>query len=297
MNKKLWAKAALFAAAVIWGLSFVIVKDAIETVPPLLTIGIRFLIAFALMSVVFIKKYGLINRDYIIKGITAGAFLWLAYAVQTVGLAGTTPGKNAFLTAGYCIITPFLFWALSKRKPSVYNVAAAVVCMTGFGFVTLDDGLSIARGDLLTILCGFFYALHISYVAKVFGDKDPVLFSIVQFGTAAVLSLSVGLLTEPLPKTVPLSYIPDILYLSVGATAIGLLFQNIGQKYTNPSAAALILSLEAVFGVLFSLILYDDEKLTLRLSIGFGLIFAAVLISEVLGGDRASDCNGGAHSE
>lgn len=284
METKPWAKLFLFAAAIIWGLSFVIVKNAIDIIPPLLTIGIRFLIAYVILSAIFFRKYKLLDGEYIKHGITAGFLLWLAYAVQTIGLADTTPGKNAFLTAGYCIITPFLYWFMSRKKPSVYNILAAVVCMTGFGFVSLDGSLSIAKGDLLSILCGFFYALHISYVAKIYGDKDPVLFSMIQFATAAAISIGAGLMTETLPQSIPLSYIPRILYLAIGATAIGLLFQTIGQKYTNPSAAALILCLESVFGVIFSLMLYDDERLTPRLVIGFGLIFIAILISEVLGG-------------
>ncbi len=282
-NKEAWAKAALFAAALIWGLSFVILKDAITELPPLFTIAVRFLIAFILLSAVFLKKYSLINREYIFHCIICGILLGIAYAVQTLGLEGTTPGKNAFLTSGYCIITPFLYWLISHKRPTVYNVSAAFVCMIGFGLISLDGNIGISKGDFMSILCGFFYALHIAYTAKIYGRKDPVMFSLLQFATAAVSCFIYSLLSEDIPRTIPLSVVPEILFLSVVATALGLLFQTIGQKYANPSAAALILSLESVFGVAFSLVFYTEEKLTLRLAAGFAFIFAAIIISEVLG--------------
>ncbi len=284
MNKTFWAKTALLSAALIWGISFVVLKNAISYLPPLITIGVRFSLAFLLLSLIFHKKFKLINKDYIIHGIIAGCLLGFAYSVQTVGLSGTTPGKNAFLTAGYCIITPFLYWVIDKKRPTLCNIAAAVVCMTGFGLICLEDNLTICKGDILTIICGFFYAAHICAVAKLYNNKDSLLFSIIQFGAAAILNLTLGFIFEGLPASVPLSVVPNILFLSFGATALGLTLQNIGQKYAPPAAAAILLSMESVFGVLFSLIFYADERLTLRLFAGFALTFFAVIISEVIGG-------------
>ncbi len=285
----LLAKAALFSAALIWGISFAILKDAITELPPVFTIGVRFTIAFIVLSLLFAKKYKHINKEYIIHGISCGMLLGIAYGVQTMGLDGTTPGKNAFLTSGYCIITPFLYWLISRKRPTVYNVTAACVCMVGFGLISLDGDIGISKGDLLSILCGFFYALHIAYVAKVYGKKDPVLFAMLQFATGAVLCLTYGLLFEDVPTSIPTSIIPQILFLSIVATALGLLLQTIGQKYASPSAAALIMSLESVFGVAFSLIFYADERLTLRLVMGFVFVFAAIIISEVLGGEKSGN--------
>ncbi len=122
------AKAALFAAALIWGLSFTVLKASIDIIPPITTIGLRFLIASVFLSVIFFKKFRLLNRDYVLCGILTGVLLGTAYGVQTIGLSGTTPGKNAFLTAGYCIITPFLYWLIGRKRPTKYNITAAVLC-------------------------------------------------------------------------------------------------------------------------------------------------------------------------
>ncbi|MCD7854876.1 MAG: DMT family transporter [Clostridiales bacterium] len=287
------AKAALFAAALIWGLSFTVLKASIDIIPPITTIGLRFLIASVFLSVIFFKKFRPLNRDYVLCGILTGVLLGTAYGIQTIGLSGTTPGKNAFLTAGYCIITPFLYWIIGRKRPTKYNITAAVLCMTGFALVSLDGGLSVSRGDFFSALCGFFYALQMCAVAKTFGDKDPVLFSIIQFITAAVCCLGWGFIFETHITYIPAAIIPNLLFLGIAATAIALLFQNIGQKYTNPSAAALILSLESVFGVIFSLILYEDERLTLRLLLGFIFIFAAIIISETQGGTKNAGKNEG----
>lgn len=131
----------------------------------------------------------------------------------------------------------------------------------------------------MTLLGGFFYALHIVMVAKLARDKDPVLVSILQFGSAAAAAWVVTLVFESRPQAVSGSIVGAILFLSVGCTALALLLQNVGQKYTHPAAASIILSLESVFGVLFSVLFYG-EKLSFRLAAGFVLIFAAIIISE-----------------
>ena len=124
-----------------------------------------------------------------------------------------------------------------------------------------------------------FYAVHILVISAFSKDKDPVLLTIVQFGTAAILSWIAALLTSKFPSEVPPEAFLGILYLSVFATAGALLLQNVGQKYAEPVSASILLSLESVFGVLVSL-LCGAETLTLRIGIGFVLIFISVIVSE-----------------
>ena len=273
------AKLALFGAAAIWGSSFFIVKNTVDVFSPNILLGIRFTIGCLLLCAIFWRKLRLLDKSYFIGGGVMGLCLFLAYSTQTIGITDTTPGKNAFLTAIYCVIVPFLFWAVNKTRPDIYNYLAAFLCVAGIGLVSLTGEFTIGFGDALTLVGGFFYAAHMVAVAKLGKGKDPVLITIVQFAVAAVLSWIVGLTTEKLPTQVTSSAILGILFLAVFATAGALLLQNIGQKYTNPSAAAIILSLESVFGVLFS-VLFFGERLTLRLAMGFVLIFAAVILSE-----------------
>lgn len=272
---------ALLSAALIWGLSFVVIKNTLDVFPPMFLLAIRFTAAAAFLAVIFNRKLRLIDRKLIGSAALAGLCLFAAYASQTFGITETTPGKNAFLTAVYCVIVPFLFWMVGGERPSGWNIAAAALCLLGIGLVSLTNGLTIGRGDLLTILGGVLYAVHIVILARKCKDYDAGLVTIIQFLTAGACAWVVGALTEQFP---PLSAFSGeglwgLFYLTFFASAAAMLFQTFGQRYAPPSAASILLSLESVFGVACSTLLYG-EKLTLRLVLGFAVIFAAVITSE-----------------
>jgi drug/metabolite transporter (DMT)-like permease len=273
------AKSALFTATLIWGSSFIIVKDVTNVWPSGFLLAFRFTAAFILLCIIFHKRLRIINKDYLFSGGIIGLMLFLAYYTQTLGITDTTPGKNAFLTAIYCVLVPFLFWAVDKSKPDKFNILSALICITGIGLVSLTEKFTIGFGDTLTLIGGFFYAAHLVCIAKFSRGKDPLLISILQFGFAAIFSWVLTLTAETLPTDFSLPVLSGVLYLSILCTAVALTLQNFGQKYTNPSAAAIILSFESVFGVIFSVIFYH-EVLTVKIVIGFALIFLAVLISE-----------------
>ena len=276
--KKL-AKPALFAATLIWGSSFTIIKDVINTVPPFMLLSIRFLLSCALLCAVFCKSLKKINKEYLYQGAICGVLIFAAYSFQTIGVSATTPGKNAFLTSVYCVIVPFLFWAVNKIKPDIYNFLAAALCIIGIAFVSLTTDFKIGFGDAFTLIGGFFYAAHMVAVSR-FGKKDPVLLTIVQFAVSGALGLITTLIFEPKsPIALNSELVLSIAYLTFLCTAVALLMQNFGQKYVHPAGAAIILSFEAVFGVLFSVLLYG-ETLTPRVIAGFTLIFVAVIVSE-----------------
>lgn len=276
--KSLLAKMALFGTTLIWGSSFFVMKNTLDSIPVYYLLAIRFSTAAIILPLVFIKHLRHINAEYLIKGLMLGGLLFLAYAFQTVGLSGTTPGKNAFLTVVYCIIVPFLYWISSGKRPDFRHISASFICLIGVGLVSLNGSLAIGRGDALTLVCGLFYALHIVAVARFSPGRDIFLLTIIQFVGAAILSWIGGLLFEQFPDSIAPSSAIALFYLCFFATTIALLLQNIGQKYTHPSVAAIILSLESVFGVLFSIIFYH-EQLTLKIALGFALIFSAVIIS------------------
>lgn len=281
MNMQLVAKLSLLLATLIWGSSFIIMKDALDDITTFYLLAIRFTGAFALLGIVFWKKCKQIRKDVVFAGFVMGTALIAAYAFQTFGLIETTPGKNAFLTAGYCILVPFLFWAISGTRPDRFNVAAAILCIVGIGLVALDDQLTIGRGDLLTLVCCIFYALHIVVSAQFTRTMDVMLLTISQFFFAALWSWGMAFFFEPpLVVTEMSREIWLVLgYLCVFATAGALGLQTFGLKYTSPSAGALILSLESVFGVIFS-IMVGAETVTARLLVGFVVIFIAIIVSE-----------------
>lgn len=272
-------RTALFAMTIIWGTSFVILKNTLDSVPTLYVMAYRFTGAAALMCLIGIRELKKLDREYLKGGIIIGVCLFLAYVLQTYGLVFTTPGKNAFLTATYCVLTPFLVWLIYKIRPNAYNVLAAVICIAGIGLVSLEGDFSIGIGDLLTICCGLFFALHIIATSKYVRGRSVVLLTMVQFFVAGALSWIFALSTEPIPRGVPADAYLGIAYLCVMCTALCFLLQSWGQKFAPASTTAIIMSFEAVFGALISAIFYN-EKMAPRVIAGFVLIFAAMLVSE-----------------
>ncbi len=273
------AKGSLFAATIIWGSSFFILKNALDDTPVSFILACRFFLAFLLLSVIFFKSYKQLTLGILWKGALTGIVLGLAYIVQTLGLNLTTPGNNAFITASYCVMVPFLFWMVSRVRPDKFNMIAAVICFLGIGLVSLKGDLTFGKGDALTLLSGFLFAWYIVAIAKLGKGSSIALFTIIQFLVAGMVCAVNFTIFEDFPAAMSTRSIISVVYLGIFATAGALLMQNFGQKYTNPSSASIILSFEAVFGVAFSIIFYG-ERIVPQTTMGFILIFIAVIVSE-----------------
>lgn len=278
-----FASPIIVLATIIWGSSFVVMKNSVDVLPTFWLLAIRFSFAALVLALVFWKRWKVLDKHYLIGGTVMGLCLFVAYAFQTFGLARTTPGKNAFLTAVYCVIVPFLYWIIARRRPDRFHVIAALLCIVGIGLVSItgEDAAAFNWGDVLTLVGGFFFAAHIVAVDKYAEGRDIFILTALQFASFAVFSWIGVLITRP-----PLAegvftgeLVFGLAYLVIFASCGALLFQNIGQKYTAPATAAVLLSLEAPFGVVFS-ILWADEKPTALMFLGFALIFVAVVCSE-----------------
>ena len=279
----------LLLATLAWGTSFFILKETISTVNELFVLALRFLFAGIALGVVFLKKLIKSDKKTILHGLVLGLILVLAYIIQTYGLSYTTPSRNAFLTSSYCVMVPFLAWAITKIAPKPYNVFSAVLCIVGVGFVAFSgkqqSGENILLGDGLTLICAIFYALQIIFISKYQeSGEDTSVLLVLELLTVGVLCAVLSLIFE-LPNGTS-GYVLDfekilkIGYLAVVCTLFAQMAQIYGQKFTTPNQASLILSLEAVFGTLFSVVL-GDEKLTVGLIIGFAIIFIAMIINEL----------------
>jgi drug/metabolite transporter (DMT)-like permease len=278
-RNKILGRPALFLATIIWGVSFVVLKDLIQVIPTMYVLAFRFTGGALILLLIGFKELKKLDLKYVKGGVVMGMFLFLAYVTQTYGLYYTTPGKNAFLTTTYCIIVPFLHWAIDRRKPSGYNIFAALVCLAGVGFISWDGGFSLNVGDLLTICCGLFFALHIIATNRAVPDRSVLLLTVIQFLTAGALAWISAALTAPLPREYTTQTILQMAYIMVMCTAVCYMLQTYGQKHTPPSSTALIMTMESVFGAVISIILgYETLKFTV--GIGFVLMFSAVIISE-----------------
>jgi drug/metabolite transporter (DMT)-like permease len=251
-------------------------------------IALRFAAAGLFLSIIFCKRVGFKRSKQITgrtlrTGIILALFLFLAYAFQTVGCVYTTAGKNAFLTTIYVILVPLITWVIVKRRPGLHVFAAALLAVIGIGLLSLNDDLTVNRGDVLTLVCGFWYAVHIVFIAR-FTQKhgeDPITLTILQMVFCSVFAwLFAPFYDGPFPVAAVTTARPvlSLLYLAVFPSGIAFLLQNVGQKHLSPSTAALLLSTESVFGALFSVLLLG-ELMTLRMIAGCALLFVAVTLS------------------
>ena len=275
----------LLSITIIWGFAFVVVKNSLDYVPPIYMLAFRFTIASVVLALIFLPRLKKMDKSTFFHGMILGIFLFSAYAFQTVGIQFTTAGKNAFLTTTYVMMVPFLAWIFYKTRPSLYSFVAAIIALVGIGFLSLQGESSegiINIGDVLTIICGFFFAIHIVFIGKYTQNEDPVLLTILQLGFSALFS---WILAPFMDGKFPLAEIkrPDVilsmLYLGLFSTLLGFLLQNVCQKYLRASTASLLLSFEAVFGVLCSII-FLKEYLTGKMIFGCFLIFFALILSE-----------------
>lgn len=286
-KREILADSLLLLTALIWGCAFAVVKNALDSFPPGAIIAMRYLIAAAITGILFRRHLKELTRGDVARGALVGLLLFGAYIVQTTGLQYTTAGKNAFLTTVYVLLVPFGCALLFHQKLQKSNLIAAVMMLVGIGLLSLDgQGGGLNPGDILTLICGFLFAGHIIAVEQCQKKTNTYALIVLQF---AFCALYAGLYNRIFERGMPLAFTPGsiggLLYIAVFSTTIGMSLQNIGQNMAPASHAVILLSLESVFGVLFSCLLLG-EKVTLQMGVGFAIIFAALLVSELAPGKK-----------
>lgn len=280
--KTLFFSALLLLTAIIWGMGFIVVKNSLDYMSSLYLLAFRFTIGFLGMALLSIKLFYQLNKTYFLQGMVLGGCMFVAFFFQSEAVNYTTVGKNAFLTAAYVVFVPILVWLFYRKKPSLQIIGATILCFTGIGLLSLDSSLTMNLGDLLTLVCAVFYALHIVFSAKFFENgSSPVLLNVLQLGFAALFAWIFALVQGPVPlKSFNQDAIIGIVYLGICCTMLGFLFQAIGQKHTSPSTASILLSTESVFGVIFSTI-FLKELITLKMILGCSIIFISLILTQV----------------
>ena len=280
-QKEVLADGLLLLTALIWGSAFAVVKNTLDSFAPGAIIAMRYVIGAAITAVLFRKHLKGIQKPDVIRGALVGLLLCCAYLIQTIGLQYTTAGKNAFLTTIYVLLVPFGSAVLFHEKLSARRYVAAVLMLLGIGILSLDgESGGLNRGDVLTLVCGVLYAAQIISVGRCNERMDTYALIVLEFAFAALTGLCWSLATERgMPIQWNMQSIGGILYVAVFSTMLASSCQNIAQKLAPTSHAALLMSLESVFGAL-SGVIFLGEKLTIRMGLGFLVIFAAVVLSE-----------------
>ncbi|MBQ4264430.1 MAG: DMT family transporter [Clostridia bacterium] len=283
MTKREWmADAILVLTAFIWGTGFVVMKNTLDSVPPGAIIAIRYAIASVLTALMFRKHLAGITRADVLRGMVVGLLLCSAYIVQTIGLSMTTAGKNAFLTTVYVLLVPFGCRLVFRQKLGRKNFVAAALMLAGIGCLSLDGesgGLNL--GDMLTLVCGVLFAAHIMAVDRCQRRTNTYALIVLQFAFSAAFAAVYALLFERgMPIRFGLDTVGGLAYLAVFSTTIAMSLQNIGQSMAPASHAAILLSLESVFGALASWLLLG-ETLTTTMLLGFAVIFTALVVNSL----------------
>ncbi len=279
MRKNL-AIAGLIAVTVIWGGGFVASDMALESLRPFQIMTIRFLLASLLMGTASIRKLKGMKSGEIRAGILMGAALFVGFAFQIVGLQYTTPSKNAFLTALNVVMVPFIAFVILKKKVGARSIAGAVMAIVGVGLLSLEKNLTLGIGDALTLVCAAGFAFQIFFTSEFVKKYRAVALNFVQMLTAVLLSFVSLFLFQETEFHVTAKGWLSVLYLGVISTALCYLLQTASQKYVDETKAAIILSMESVFGTLFSILILH-EQVTLRMVCGCVIILVAVIVSNL----------------
>jgi drug/metabolite transporter (DMT)-like permease len=280
------ADLALAVVALVWGATFVIVKQALGQMSTMYFLAVRFALASACMYLIFMPAFRRASRSEIWRGLRGGVItgflLWLGYVLQSFGLKYTTAGNSGFLTGLYIVLVPLISAAVYRRWPQGRELAGIAVATVGMIVMTvpnLDTHSRMNRGDLFTIGCAAAFACHL-LVLGYFSQREffPAI-ALGQIACTAILSgACLGL--EP-PKAIwSKTVIWAVCMTAVFATALAFALQTWAQQYTTATRTALIFALEPVFA-LATAVWFGGERLTLAAITGGALILTGILAVEL----------------
>lgn len=317
MNKKYLGNALLLLTGMIWGSGFAGQRLGMETeIGPIAFNAARMLLAGIFISLV-VAVMAVIERSRqaagkravspreraaerqqtgkdkskytILGGLCCGAVLAAAATFQQVGIVYTTAGKAGFITAMYILIVPVISFLFLKKKYTWIVWLAVVIGVVGMYFLSVREGLSFGKGDLLMLVCAVFFSLHILCCDYFVQRGHAVRISAIQFFTCSLISGILAQIFEHPTWEQTASAILPILYLGIVSGGIGYTLQIVAQQYTEPTIASLLMSTESVFAVISGALILH-ERMNSRETLGCLLIFAAIILAQApIGGKRKQE--------
>lgn len=284
-RRVLYADLSLLAVAVIWGGGFVAGKASLSGFSPMAVVALRFCGAALLSALLFFRILRKSDGRVIRHGLLLGVIQFAAQGIQLLGLKYTTPGKQAFLIAGYVVLVPFLLWIIMRKRPAVSSFAAGVVALTGIALLSLNERLTMGAGEILTLISTGAFALQLILIGLFAKEDNPIQLTFFQFISAGALASIFALIVGQPMIGAGREAVTGVIYLIVLNTVVAFIAQNVAQRYTKASHASLILSTESLFGFLASAVIYG-EALSLRTAIGGLMILAAIFVSKL---DKTSE--------
>jgi drug/metabolite transporter (DMT)-like permease len=292
---KFIGEAALLLMTIIWGGTFVIVKESLDDISTLLFVGLRFGIAAVVLFIVLSLKKIKIDKKIILPGALLGGWLFLGFLTQTAGLKFTSASKSGFLTGSLVVMIPLFQTIIEKKIPTRGALIGTALVFLGIVFLS-SGGNSISDffnnlgnnfniGDWLTLMCAAFFALHIVFMDIISPKYEFWNLLFFQLATVAVLNLFFSLVfsylsIEPLRFSLSNNLLIGILYTALLATLVNFALQTKFQKVVSPTKAGIIYSFEPVFAAVFTFFILN-EKITNFGLVGCAMIFLGLIVSEV----------------
>lgn len=292
MSKRMMGNLLLLAGAMIWGAAFVAQSVGMDYLEPFTFQTARsFLGSFVLLPVIWFRDRGGRNdrrpvrpedRRYLLAaGTLCGVILFAASSLQQLGLLYTTAGKSGFVTAFYIILVPVVGLCFGRKvRPWIW--VSVVLALAGLYLLCVSETMTVGPGEWLTLGCALAFSFQILLIDRVSHRVDSVRLCSMEFFVCGVLSMILMFCTEtPRWDAVLRCWLP-ICYTGICSSGIGYTFQIIGQAYTEPAVASLLMSLESVFSVLFGWLLLR-QMLSIRELLGCLLVFSAVILAQLPG--------------
>ena len=266
-NKKVIAVNALILAALLFGSTFIIVKNLLDNLSPTTVVFLRYLIA----SVLFLFAGGIPSKEYMKSGILMGLFLWIGYITQTQGLLTTSTINSGIVTGFYIVLTPIFSKFINKTTIERKNYIGSAFGFLGIFLIAINN-IDQLFGNLFTLICASGYALHIVMVERYIQGKNISQLMFIQ-------SMVGGLLCIPFLKFneigISLDFLYPILFLGLLVNFCAFYLQLFGQKFINASTASLLFGLEGVFALLIG-VFYVEEILNITNWIGVFVVLSSI---------------------
>ena len=295
MERRPKADLSLMFCSLIWGVTFVVVKNSLEQSSVFLFLAVRFSIAVVIMAMLQAKIIGRLEPQEIFAGMRLAFFMFAGYGFQTAGLQYTTASNSGFVTGSSVVLVPLLLAVFWGRSLTRWIYVGAFAALIGLYLLTVPaEGLRyLNRGDVLTFVGAGFYAVHIILVGEYTQEHSVRALSLIQVAGCAVMAwpltgAAAAIHWQPLRFSGSRELWIGIVVCAVFATAVAFTVQLWAQQYTSPGHAAILFALEPVFAVITSYVVLH-ERLTGRAMRGAGLVVTGIVLAELLGAPTAPE--------
>lgn len=262
----------------VWGVGFVVMKDAVSAASPLYVLAFRFGIAALPLVFIFFKSFLTATKGDYLRGLLVGLAITAAYLFQAYGAKYTTASKNSLITASYTIFIPFIAWLFFKRKPKITSILFAIIAFVGIGFICIDTFDEINIGDIFTLLSGLCLGIQMVLLSEFSKKTSPRFLTVMQFVVGTVICFAFAPLESSFPTYMftDLSLLWRVLFLGLICTLLCILVQGVCQKHLPVTISGLIMSSESLFGALGGIVINNDPFSSMMI-VGMILLIIAIV--------------------